>query len=336
MQKASGRAIRNEWLSFSILNRTDLFAILIKSDREESGRDKNMDVFRMKCFMAVADLKSITKAAEYMNITQPAMSFQIKKLEDETGVKVLRRDPGGITITPAGELLRDGFAKLVESYELLLSNAQIAAKEKQRLTVGYHGPVFWAGVPGFLADFSKRHPEIEVVILQQQWKEMAAYVSNGALDAAFISSDELKENPELAYHDLFREQVCLAVSYEHPLSGYDFLTPEDIAGTTVFMNNHPSASMSSMIRRLIDSGMKEEAFRFFDQMEITLAMAAAKQGIASIPRSFKVENSVLKFIDYAPEKAWIAYSLIWRPDSRNSILKCFLEEVAAVSWPYQK
>ncbi len=295
-----------------------------------------MDVFRMKCFLAVADLKSITKAAEYMNITQPAMSFQIKKLEDETGVKALQRESGAISITPAGEILRDGFKKLVDSYELLVSNAQMAAREKLRITVGYHGPVFWAGVPEFLADFSKRHPEIEVVILQQQWKELTAYVASGVLDAAFVSSDELRENPDLAYHHLFQEQVCFAVSYEHPLAMYELLQPEDIAGTTVFMNDHPSASMSSMIRRLIASGIQEQAFRFFDQREITLAMAAAKQGIAAIPRSFKLKNSILKYIDYEQEKAWIDYSLIWKPDSKNSTLKYFCEEAAEAAWPFRR
>lgn len=295
-----------------------------------------MNIFRMKCFLAAADLKNITKAAEYMNITQPAMSFQIRELEKETGVKVLQRGARGIEVTPAGEVLRDGLSKLVESYELLISNAQMTALEKQRLTVGYHGPIAWAGVPDFLSDFSQRHPEIEVIIIQQQWKEMAAYVSGGALDVALICSEELKDNPNLAAHTLFREKSCFAVSYEHPLARYELLTPEDIAGTTIFMNNHPSISMSSIIWRLLDSGIKEQSLRFFDQLSITLAMAAARQGIAAIPRSFKVDNSVLKYIDYESEKVWIEYALVWNPDSKNSALKCFREEVAAAPWPYER
>ena len=147
-----------------------------------------MDSFRMECFLKAAELGNLTKAAERMSITQPAMSFQIRELEKELQVTLFERAHGGVVLTEAGRLLRDGFVRILDSYHRLIENARACAYGKQRLTIGYHGPVNWAGLHRFIGDFSRRHPEIDVAVLQQQWRELADYLEFGAVDLAFLET----------------------------------------------------------------------------------------------------------------------------------------------------
>jgi len=142
----------------------------------------------MKCFNAAVEQKNLTRAAELMNITQPAMSFNIREIEKELGIKLFERDNKGIFPTLAGQFLSDGFKQILASYDKLIERAAVISGGRQRLIIGYHGPVYWAGVPDFVADFSKRHPDIEIVVMQQHWKELANFLKIGAVDIAFLST----------------------------------------------------------------------------------------------------------------------------------------------------
>ena len=141
-----------------------------------------MDFYRIECFLAAAETGSMTKAAEKMCVTQPSMSFQIRELERELQIPLFERDYRGIRLTEAGRILQTGFARILDSYRKLVDNALACAYGKLRLTIGFHGFINWAGVHSFIADFSDRHPEIDVIVMQQQWKELADYLEVGALD----------------------------------------------------------------------------------------------------------------------------------------------------------
>ena len=293
-----------------------------------------MDFFRIECFLAAAETGSMTKAAEKMCITQPSMSFQIRELERELQIPLFERDYKGIRLTEAGRIIQTGFIHLLDSYRKLLDNALACAYGKLRLTIGYHGFINWAGIHSFIADFSDRHPEIEVVVMQQQWKELADYLEIGALDIAFLETSELGGRDKLAAFELFREQTCFALRRSHPLAKYESVTVDQLVGETILMNNHPSSSMYELIRNLYDSGIKKEQFRFFDQLEVSLSMAATGQGITSLPMSFIQRDVDLAYVEYDSPSCHMSYSLAWNSATVNPAVKLFCGEVSRVSWPY--
>ncbi len=293
-----------------------------------------MDMFRIECFLKAAELGNLTRAAERMSITQPAMSFQIRELEKELQFSLFERAHGGVALTEAGRVMRDGFVRIFDSYHRLLENARACAYGKQCLTIGFHGPVNWAGTNRFIADFSERHPEIGVAILQQQWRELADYLEFGALDLAFLETSELKNRRSLSSVPLFQERTSFAVAAQHPLAGRTSVRVEDLAGETILMNNHPSDCMTEIIDHLYRSGLPREVFRFFDQADTTLAMAAAAQGLASIPRSFERENSALRYVEYDAAVCRMDYSLAWNPGTENRSVQLFVAEAKDAVWPY--
>ena len=292
-----------------------------------------MDFFRIECFLTAAEIGNMTKAAERMNITQPAMSFQIRELEKEVQLSLFVRERNGIYLTEAGKVMKAGFTRILESYHRVLEDARACAVGRSHLTIGYHGPLGWAGILQFIGDFSEKHPEIEVAVFQQEFRELADYVEQGILDAAIVESSELINRRQLDSLTLFSDTACFAIAPFHPLAALSSVTADMLAGETILMNNHPSDSMSSLISRLVRSGIRRDSFRFFDRTEITLATAAAGQGLAVIPASFRVENSALHYLNYASDTFHMEYRITWNAERDNQTVRLFLDEVQKTMWP---
>src|SRR5205814_14223 len=88
-----------------------------------------MELYQLRSFAAVAELGHLTRAAEKLHISQPALSAQIKALEDELGVALFERTPSGMTLTPAGQRLRPEATKVVIAAGVLSSHAKAFAGE---------------------------------------------------------------------------------------------------------------------------------------------------------------------------------------------------------------
>ena len=198
-----------------------------------------MDFFRIECFLAVAQTGSMSKAAEKMCVSQPAMSFQIREMERELQIPLFVRDHNGVRLTESGKIMQTGFLHIMDSYRRLLDKALSKTYGKLRLTIGYHGLINWAGIHNFIAFFSERHPEFEVVVMQQQWSELADYLEIGALDVAFLETSELPDRDSLSALHLFNEGTCFAMRRSHPLASRERVTVKDIENDIILMNNHP-------------------------------------------------------------------------------------------------
>ena len=293
-----------------------------------------MDFYRIECFLAAAETGSMTKAAEKMCVTQPAMSFQIRELEKELQLPLFIRDYNGIRLTEAGKIMQIGFVQIMDSYRRLLDKALSRAYGQVHLTIGYHGFINWAGIHSFIADFSARHPDIEVSIQQGQLKELADHLELGTLDVAFLELAELKDRDTLSSMSLFQEKTCFAVPQNHRLADRKTVIVDDLKNETILMNNHPSVSMNVLINNLIRSGIRQEQLRFVDQPDIALAMSVAGQGLTSLPISYQQESLPLHYVEYDTPYCSMSYHLAWRLNTENPAVRLFCGEVSRVEWPY--
>ena len=293
-----------------------------------------MDFYRIECFLTAAETGSMTKAAEKMCITQPAMSFQIRELEKELQVSLFERDHMGIHLTESGKIMQAGFMHIMDSYRRLLNKVLENSYGKLRLMVGYHGFIDWAGLHSFIAGFSQRHPDIEVSILEQQCKELADYLELGTLDVAIVLTSELKDRNNLSAMPLFQEKTCFAVPRTHRLADKEKITIEDLRDETILMNNHPSVCMNELIDNLIRSGIRSDHLRFYDQPNVCLAMSVAGQGLTSLPISFQQHNLPLKYVEFDSPVCQVSHSLAWNSSTGNPAVKLFCGEARRVTWPY--
>ena len=145
-----------------------------------------MELYQLRSFAAVAELGHLTRAAERLHISQPALSAQIKALEDELGVALFDRTPSGMTLTAAGQRLLPEAASVVAAAGALTSHAKaIAGDTSGRARVGTLADPEFLRLGDFLAKALDRYPLVEIELHHEVSGAAFAKVRDGELDASF-------------------------------------------------------------------------------------------------------------------------------------------------------
>ena len=184
-----------------------------------------MELRQLAYFVEVARLNNFTKAAERLRIAQPALSQQIRNLEQELGVKLFHRTGRGVTLTEAGEQFLMGAEKT-------LAEAQMAKDSVKGLINSPHGKIVVGALesmvqtrlPSLLVAFSKKYPGIKVFIRENTTEPLLEALKKGELDLAlahtkdhYLSNTDLVPLKGLCSKPLYEDELVLAVSKGHPL-----------------------------------------------------------------------------------------------------------------------
>ena len=145
-----------------------------------------MELYQLRSFAAVAELGHLTRAAEKLHVSQPALSAQIKALEDELGVALFDRTPTGMALTAAGQRLLPEATKVVSAAGALTSHAKaFAGGTTGRARVGTLADPQFLRLGDFLAQALDRYPLVEIELHHEVSGAAFAKVRDGELDASF-------------------------------------------------------------------------------------------------------------------------------------------------------
>ncbi len=151
---------------------------------------KMVDVRQLRYFATVAEELHFGRAAKRLNISQPPLSVQVRSLEKELGVQLLRRTSQRVELTEAGRIvLRDAYV-LLEQLEQLKANARRASADAPvRLRIGVIATLLDGVLPDVVRAFTRLHPDIELTLHEADSEEGIALVERGELDAALVRPD---------------------------------------------------------------------------------------------------------------------------------------------------
>src|SRR4030088_1700406 len=177
-----------------------------------------MDLRQLRYLVALAEERHFTRAAAREHIAQPALSQQIRRLEDEVGLALVERTTRRVAITDAGELLVGRARRILAELEAADTELQaLRGVQTGHVTVGsLHtmGPVDLSLV---LSLFHQRHPEVELTVREQSSEELAEMLRVDELDLAFLSVTERIESHGLGLHQLVSEELVVILPPDHPL-----------------------------------------------------------------------------------------------------------------------
>ena len=181
-----------------------------------------MDPKRVLTFRAVARQRSFTRAAEQLALSQPSVSHQVAALEREVGAQLLDRRPGGLALTPAGELLLVHADAIAERFDLAaLQLADIAEGERALLKIGAFPTALAGFVPTAVARLRALHPEALVTVDEGSADELPARVRSGELHVAVGFQDAAlarQEHENVERRDLLHEPFLVALPPDHRLA----------------------------------------------------------------------------------------------------------------------
>lgn len=236
----------------------------------------------MRYFVAVAEDGNISRAAKRIFLTQPALSRQIKALEDEIGQCLLERKAHSILLTPVGEALLHEGRELLQHAEQVLERVRIAAKGV-RLRVGY-APSLAAGLLSVAVEnFTQSHPNAHVELFDLSTAEMLAGLESDKLDVA-LGVEQQHHTRGLKWTPLVRAPWLLAVSQHHQLARRSRVTPAEVAREPllVFCQRDYPEYWDLVTGWLRDQRQRPRIAGEFDGAESLMAAVASGLGVAIV------------------------------------------------------
>ena len=247
-----------------------------------------MELRHLRYFLAVGEALNFTKAAARLRVAQPALSRQMRDLEDEIGVDLLRRGPRGVTLTPEGRLF------LAEARELLKLTCESVRKvhamvrgEYSDLHIGYRVPTIVEFLPQALAAFQKAEPSVNVRLHELPFDELIAGLRNAALELAILLLPTSEHITGIEFESLHTYPLCVALNAAHPLAQLESIPLERLA-TEPILGLRRNDYRRYLNRIFAPTGLKPHIAMECDTYSSILIEVEAGHGIALFAPIYKL------------------------------------------------
>jgi DNA-binding transcriptional LysR family regulator len=251
----------------------------------------SIDLKQLKYFLAVAEEKSFSRAAERLHISQPPLSQQIMKLESELGVKLFARTTRTFELTVAGKALMGEASELLAKMRMTIDTIrQIDRGEVGRLRVGIVGSAMWGPIPSLLEEFQTKFPRVTWTLHELgptlQYEALRAkQIDVGFWREPRLDEDDLK-NDNLRQELCFREDVCVALNEHHPLAKQDAIELSELADEPMLTLALDKSSFPRyLIQCCVKAGFQPTIFQEASEPQTLLAMVGAGLGVALMPET---------------------------------------------------
>jgi DNA-binding transcriptional LysR family regulator len=251
----------------------------------------SIDLKQLKYFLAVAEEKSFSRAAERLHISQPPLSQQIQKLESELGARLFARTTRSFELTAAGKALMTEAADLLARMRVTIETVrQIDRGEVGRLRVGIVGSAMWGPIPKMLEEFHTRFPRVTWTLHELGPNDQMDALRNRQIDVGFWreprNEDEELRHASLRQDLCFRENVCVAVNQHHRLASQLHVELVELAGEPLLtLALDRSAFARYLVQCCANAGFEPAIFQEALEPQTVLAMVGAGLGVALMPET---------------------------------------------------
>lgn len=285
-----------------------------------------MNIVHMKYFISAAQCLNISKAADQLYITQPALSRQITAIENELNLQLLIRDNRSVRLTPAGAALLEDFQKIYDNYNYAITKAQnIQQGLSGQLNIGildgsYVGDLF----PETLRYFNEFYPEMKINLKNYSFKGLAEGLYDEKLDLALTLYFDIKNRLNLQYRIMEKNNDYIVVINSHRLANEEKVSLFDFKDETFIMASTDDSEESSklIIAECVKQGFYPKV-SFAPNIHTVMLMVESGVGVAILDgrNSLKLNPSV-KFLNVdAHFEPYL--TLVWHNNNKNPIRKMF-------------
>lgn len=250
-----------------------------------------MEMHQLRYFVSVVKTGSFSKAAAACNVSQPSLSQQILKLEEELGEPLFERQSRGVALTPAAHVLHPSAKRiLAEAEEARRLVLQARGDVRGRVTVGVLPTIAPYLLPPLMQLFSKKFPHAEFIVQEDTTARLLVALDNSEIDLGILSLPV--EAPFLSTRKLFDDELLLAMPEGHRLAQAPQIMLKELSDEEFILlkEGHCLADQSEQFCQESANFCPRVACRSA-QMETVLAMIRSRLGISLVPKLVEATQS---------------------------------------------
>ncbi|WP_291101255.1 MULTISPECIES: LysR family transcriptional regulator [unclassified Empedobacter] len=240
--------------------------------------------FRLKVFDTVAKRLNFTKAANELNITQPAVTKHIKEIELNLNIKLFERNGTKIKLTKAGEILLKYTEEIFSVYQKMeFEIGQLQEKQKGTLRLGASTTIAQYVLPPILAEFRKRFPEIQLSLVIQNSERIEELLGNHKIDVGLIEA-QIK-NRTFHYFPFMKDEIVLVSRQNHSIFTKNNIKLDDLKNIPLVFREPGSGTLET-----IDLALKSKNIKL-NELNIEIQLGSTE----SI-KSYVLHSDALAFL----------------------------------------
>lgn len=291
-----------------------------------------MTLTQLNYIVAVSQYRSFLKAAEACHVTQPSLSQQVQKLEEELGVQIFDRQRQPVVPTPLGEkIIAQALVTLKESQKINHLIDETRGDLQGEITLGVIPTLAPYLLPLFLKKFSDQNPKLKIFIEELQTEQVVEKIHSRQIDLGIVVTP--LEDVTLVQKSLFLEPFMLYVSEGHPLAKHKTVEAKDLSQNDIYLlkEGHCFREQSLYLCQNRKSGTERHVQFESGSLETLKEFVESGEGYTLLPSlaTTKIKHSKLlkPFSAPAPSRE---VSLVYSPHfSREKLLETLTESILA-------
>jgi LysR family transcriptional regulator, hydrogen peroxide-inducible genes activator len=261
-----------------------------------------MEVHQLRYFCAVAESGNFTRAAESARVSQPSLSQQIHKLEDELGARLFDRLPRSARLTQFGKaFLPKAKAILRQIGEARVEIREMASVESGEVILGAIPTIAPYLLPPMLSGFSRQHPSVSVSVVEEITPTLLERLHQGTLDLALLALPV--EGDELISTELMQEAMFAVLPEKHPLASRRSILLDEMREESFLLLKEGHCFRDNALQACRQSRITPNVVFESGQFATILAMVSAGMGVSVVPQMAVSKVSGCKFVLIADKQS---------------------------------
>jgi DNA-binding transcriptional LysR family regulator len=290
-----------------------------------------MELRHLRYFVAVAEALSFRGAAERLRVAQPALSKQIRDLEEECGARLFDRNTTRVRLTDAGVILLEEARNILAQAGRLPTLLRDAAQGRRgRLTIGNIGSLTAGFLPASLTAFHAKFPEVEVSLIELRPREQAAALRTGRIQIGLFAGPAGPVESDFERVAILRSPLGVVLSRRHPLATRRQLALADIAMERhLALTSEPGGvGHGDTIKNIFQKrGLPMPPIKLVDSLESLFTLVASEQGVSLVPQLMGRQRATgVATRDLGLEGEDVMFSLwgMWHQHDSSQLVRNFI------------
>ena len=208
---------------------------------------------RLKVFYTVARLLSFTKAAESLHMTQPAVTFQVRQLEEHFDTRLFDRTHNRVTLTDVGVVVYEVAERIFEHYDEMERRVrEMTGEMGGSLNIGASMTVAENMLPALLGQFKKKHPDLNVRLKVGNSESIVSMVEHNVIDLAIVEGSISNKN--LLVEACRDDELVVIMPPDHPLAKNETLTVDQLMPYQFICREEGSGTREAIFNYLVEQG----------------------------------------------------------------------------------